>query len=263
MPRYALITGASSGLGLALAEALARRGRSLILVARQRHALESIACELSQRFGVEVLFRVCDLGEPLQLSGLLHELEQGERQIDLLVNNAGLGTCGPYLEQDWSREQALIEVNILALARLCHALGQTMALQGGGQILNVASLAAFQPGAWMSNYYASKAYVLHFSEGLREELKERGVRVSVLCPGPTRTAFFRGARMAVGKLEGSKLMMSAEEVALLTVRALEKNRALIIPGWRNRLLALSLRLGPRWLVRKLVAALNKPLARAL
>ena len=196
MPRYALITGASSGIGLALAEALARRGRALILVARQRDALESIAYELAQRFGVEVLFRTCDLSEPLQLSGLLHELEQGERQIDLLVNNAGIGTSGPFIDQEWAREQELIELNILALARLCHSLGARMAAQGGGQILNIASVAAFQPGAWMSNYYASKAYVLHFSEGLREELKGRGVKVSVLCPGPTRTAFPGGSRAA-------------------------------------------------------------------
>ncbi|MDW3715533.1 MULTISPECIES: SDR family NAD(P)-dependent oxidoreductase [unclassified Pseudomonas] len=257
MPRFALITGASSGLGLALAEALARRGRHLILVARQRDALESIAYELTQRFGVEVLYRTCDLSEPLQLSGLLHELNQGEREIDLLVNNAGIGTSGLYVEQDWSREQELIELNVLALARLCHEIGGAMASRGTGQILNVASVAGFQPGAWMSNYYASKAYVLHFSEGLREELKVHGVGVSVLCPGPTRTAFFRGARMAGEKLEGSKLMMSAEEVALITVKALEKNRAIIIPGWRNRLLAVSPRLSPRWLVRRLAGRINK------
>ena len=257
MPHYALITGASSGIGLALAEALARRGRNLILVARQREALESIACELTQRFGVEVLFRVCDLSEPLQLSGLLHELEQSEHAIDLLVNNAGLGSCGAFVAQDWSREQQLIEVNILALARLCHAIGNVMAGQGSGQILNVASLAGFQPGPWMSNYYASKAYVLHFSEGLREELREHGVSVSVLCPGPTRSAFFRRARLDSRPLEGSKLLMSAEELALYTVKALEKKRALIIPGWRNRLLAMAPRLVPRWLLRRVSARLNR------
>ncbi|MET1077212.1 MAG: SDR family oxidoreductase [Pseudomonas sp.] len=259
MPRYALITGASSGIGLALAEALARRGRCLILVARQRDALESIACELTQRFGVEVLFRVCDLAEPLQLSGLLHELEQGERQIDLLVNNAGLGSCGAFLGLDWGREQQLLEVNVLALTRLCHALGNAMALQGGGQILNVASVAAFQPGPWMSNYYASKAFVLHFSEGLREELKRHGIGVSVLCPGPTHTAFFRSAQVREGALQGSKLMMSAEEVALIAVRALERNTAIIVPGWRNRLLLLASGLAPRWLSRKAAARVNRPL----
>ncbi|WPC04658.1 SDR family oxidoreductase [Pseudomonas benzenivorans] len=257
MPRYALITGASSGIGLALAEALARRGRNLILVARRRAALESIAQELSQRFAVEVLFRTCDLSQPLQVSGLLHELEQSGRRIDLLMNNAGLGTSGAFVDLDWSREQQLIEVNVLALARLCHAIGHAMADQGGGQILNVASLAGFQPGAWMSNYYASKAYVLHFSEALREELKPRGVSVSVLCPGPTRSAFFRNAGLDSRPLEGGKLLMSAEELALHTVRALEKKRALIIPGWRNRLLARLPRLAPRGLVRLVTARINR------
>lgn len=257
MSRYALITGASSGIGLALAEALARRGRNLILVARQRDALESIACELTQRFGVEVLFSACDLSEPLQLSGLLQELEQADRQIELLVNNAGIGTAGAFLKQDWSREQQLIEVNILALTRLCHALGQRMLQQGGGQILNVASVASFQPGPWMSNYYASKAFVLSFSEGLREELKEHGIQVSVLCPGPTRSAFFRNAQIKSAKLERSSLMMSCEEVALLTVQALEKNRAIIIPGWRNKLMAYWPRLVPRALVRRLVGKVNR------
>jgi hypothetical protein len=257
MPSYALITGASSGIGLALAEALARRGRNLILVARQRPALECIAAELTQRFAVQVLFRVCDLSQPIQLSGLLHELEQGDLHIDLLVNNAGVGTCGALVAQDWGNEQRLIELNMLALTRLCHAIGTVMAGQGSGQILNVASLAAFQPGPWMSNYYASKAYVLHLSEGLREELREYGVKVSVLCPGPTRSAFFRNARMDLGALHDSKLVMSAEEVALFTVRALDKNRALIIPGWRNRLRSLAPRFLPRWLVRRMAGRINR------
>lgn len=257
MPRYALITGASSGLGLALAEALARRGRNLLLVARTRTALESVACELTQRFGIEVLFRVCDLSEPLQLSGLLHELEQGERQIDLLVNDAGIGVSGPLIEQDWGRLQEQIEVNVLALTRLCHAFGQHMTERGGGQILNVAALDAFHPGAWMSSYHASKAYVLNFSEGLRDELKSKGVRVSVLCPGPIRTAFRDKSGIAANDLSTCKRALSAEEVALVAVRALEKNRGIIVPGWRNRLLGLSCRLAPRWLVNRLAARRNR------
>lgn len=262
MPRYALITGASSGIGLALAEALARRGRSLILVARQRDALDSIACELTQRFAVEVLFRACDLAEPLQISGLLHELEQSELSIDLLINSAEVDTCGAFVAQDWRGEQQLIEVNILALARLCHALGTVMAGQGSGQILNIASLAGFHPGPWMSNYHASKAYVLHFSEGLREELKEYGVRVSVLCPGPTRSALFRSVQVDSAQPEHHKRMLSAEEVALITLKALDKNRAIIIPGWRNRLQAMAPRLAPRWLVRKVAARLNRTFNRS-
>lgn len=257
MTPYALITGASSGIGLAMAEALARRGRSLILVARQRDLLETIALELAQRFGVEVLIRACDLGEPLRLSGFLLELEEGERQIDLLVNCAGIGTSGPFLAQEWADEQDLLDLNVLALTRLCHSVGNAMAVQGGGQILNVASVAAFQPGPWMSTYFASKAYVLHFSEGLREELKKTGVKISVLCPGLTSTAFYRTARLNEDKLSTSKLMMSPEEVALYTVRALAKNRAVIIPGWRNKLLTFLPRLGSRWLVRRIAGALNK------
>ncbi|AYC31355.1 SDR family oxidoreductase [Pseudomonas cavernae] len=260
MPRYALITGASSGIGLALAEALARRGRSLILVARRRDALDSIACELTQRFGVEVLFRVCDLSSPLQLTGLLLELEQGERQIDLLVNNAGIATSGAFLAHEWADEQQLLELNVLALTRLCHALGNVMATLGGGQILNVASGAAFQPGPWMSSYSASKTYVLHLSEGLREEFKAVGVKVSVLCPGPTRSAFFRNARLDDSRLQGSKRLLSAEEVALYAVKALAKNRAIIIPGWRNRLAAWLPRLLPRLLMRRLAGRINRSLS---
>jgi short-subunit dehydrogenase len=249
MPSYALITGASSGLGLALAEALARRGRNLILVARQRDALETIALELTQRFGVEVLFRSCDLGEPLRLSGFL--LEDSQRRIDLLVNCAAVRSYGHFLAQDWGQEQDLIELNVLALTRLCHGIGNTMAVQGGGQILNVASLAAFQPGPWTASYAASKAYVLHFSEALREELKQTGIKVSVLCPGPTRSP-----RRVIERLRTSRCL-SPEEVALYTVRALARNRAVIIPGARNRSLVSASRLASRWLARKVAGFINK------
>lgn len=252
MPTYAMVTGASSGLGLAMAEALARQGRDLILVARQRDPLEIVALELTQRFGVQVLFRACDLAEPLRLSGFLLELEESHTQIDLLVNCAGIRSYGHFLAQEWSDEQDLIELNILALTRLCHALGNAMAVQGGGQILNVASIAAFQPGSWMATYSASKAYVLHFSEALREELKQTGVKVSVLCPGPVWSPY-----RIVDRLQHSKLCWSPEEVALFTVRGLSSNRAVIIPGVRNQWLSCLHRWGPRWFIRKIAAAINK------
>ncbi|CAK13411.1 SDR family NAD(P)-dependent oxidoreductase [Pseudomonas entomophila] len=249
MTRYAMITGASSGLGLALAEALARRGRNLILVARQRETLEPVAIELTQRFGVEVLFRACDLSQPLRLSGFVLELEEGERRIDLLVNCAGQRTYGPFLAHEWADEQDLLEVNILALSRLCHAIGNLMAIQGGGQILNVAGLAGVAPGPWMAAYAASKAYVLSFSEALREELRRTGIKVSVLCPGPVHSS-----RRSIPRLDGSP---SPEEIALYTVRALDKNRALIMPGRRNRWLAFAPRLLPRWLARKLAGVIHR------
>lgn len=256
MPAYALVTGASSGLGLALAEALARRGRNLLLVARYREELEPVAIEFTQRFGVEVLFRACDLSEPLRLTGFLLELEESGQHIDLLVNCATLHSQGHFLAQDWLREQDLIELNMLALARLCHAVGNSMAVQGGGQILNVASAAAFQPGPWMSSYAASKAYVLHLSEGLREELRQSGIGVSVLCPGPLRTD-----NTLPVKLRNSRVPLRAEEVALIAVLALERNKALVVPGWRIRWLTRASRLAPRWVVRKAVSAINRAYAR--
>lgn len=259
MPQYALITGASSGLGLALAEALARRGHALILVARERPALESIACELSQRFGVEVMFRVCDLTEPLQLSGLLYEMEQCDYQVDLLVNNAGAACAGSFLDNDWQRERKLLELNVFALSRLCHALGNAMASRGGGKILNIASLAAFQPGPWLSSYYASKAFVLNFSEGLCEELRGLNVQVSVLCPGPVRTPFWRNAGLDLRPLKGSPWLMNAEQLAQLALHGLDRKRTLIVPGWRNRLLAGAAQLLPRPLARRLAAHLNRRL----
>lgn len=252
MTRYAMITGASSGLGLALAEALARRGRNLILVARHRETLEPIAIELNQRFGVEVLLRACDLSQPLRLSGFVLELEEGERRIDLLVNCAGLRTYGPFLAHEWADEQDQLEVNILALTRLCHAIGNLMAVQGGGQILNVSSLASAAPGPWMACYSASKAYVLSFSQALREELRRTGIKVSVLCPGPLHSS-----RRPIPRLEGSRRCMSPEEVALYTVRALERNRALIVPGRLNRWLAFAPRLLPRWATRKLAGLIHR------
>ena len=138
------------------------------------------------------------------------------------------------------------------MSRLCHAIGNLMAVQGGGQILNVAGLAGVAPGPWMAAYAASKAYVLSFSQALREELKRTGIKVSVLCPGPVRSS-----RRRIPRLEGSTRCLSPEEVALYTVRALDKNRTLITPGRRNRWLAFAPRLLPRWLVRKLAGVIHR------
>ena len=132
-----------------------------------------------------------------------------------------------------------------------------MAVQGGGQILNVSSIAAFQPGPWLSTYYASKAYVLHFSEGLREEVKKTGIKVSVLCPGITRTGFYEASRMNTEAIKQNSACMSPEEVALYTVRALEKNKAIIIPGRRNRWITRIPRVLSRWMTRKIAASVNK------
>lgn len=253
--RYALITGASSGIGLALAEALARRGRSLILVARERPALEAIAGELAERFNVEVLFRTCDLTEQLQVSGLLLELEQYDYQVDLLVNCAGIASAGSFSGHGWQAERKQLELNVIAVTRLCHALSKDMARNGGGQILNVASVAAFQPGPWLAGYSASKAYVLSLSEALREELFPLGIYVSVLCPGPVDTPFWTRSHLSQQALAGTGWMMPAHRVAEAAMHGLDRRKALIVPGWQNQLLLQALRLTPRWLARRLAGRL--------
>ena len=254
MTRTAFITGATAGIGAATARALAGSGWRIVITGRRADRLDALVAELGEDRAYPV---VLDMRDGAAIDAALAALPAEFGAIDLLVNNAGFGTAGAFIQQEWSSEQQLVEVNILALARLCHALGQRMVQQGGGQILNVASVAAFNPGPWMSTYYASKAYVLHFSEALRVELKQSAVKVSVLCPGPTRTAFFRTAQLNSDKLKDSKMLMSPEEVALYTVRALEKNRAIIIPGRRNRWFAFLPRLGSRWLNRTIVGMVNK------
>ena len=260
MTAYALVTGATSGIGLALAETLAARGRSLILVGRRADALATIGQQLRSANGVEVIERVCDLADAEQVTQLLDALEAEALEIDLLVNNAGFTTSGSFVDNSWQSERDLLQVNVLALVALCHRIGKRMAAVGRGQILNVSSVSGFMPGPWMSNYAASKSYVLIFSESLREELAPRGVSVSVLCPGTTRSPFFDKAGIQIEKAAPDALIMSATDGARITVDALARKPAIIIPRFHNKLLAISPRLGPRWLLRKVVGALYRSVA---
>lgn len=259
MSRYTVVTGASSGIGLALAEALAARGDALLLVARRAERLATIAAGLRERFGSSVETQACDLADAAQLDALCAALSA--RDVDLLVNNAGFATSGSYVGNDWTSERELIALNVTALARLCHAVGRRMAAAGHGQILNVSSISGMMPGPWMANYAASKAYVLSLSEGLREELAPQGVKVSVLCPGTTRSPFFERAGIDLAKLEQGPLVMSTEAVARITLAALERDTAVIVPRWYNKILAASPHFVPRVLMRKVVGKLYKGVAR--
>ncbi|WP_028081620.1 SDR family NAD(P)-dependent oxidoreductase [Solimonas soli] len=261
MTAYTLITGASSGIGLALAAAFAARGDALLLVARRGEVLEQIAGRLRACHKVDVQTRICDLAEAAQLDRLCDDLARGTPEIGTLVNNAGFATSGAFVDNAWHEERELIEVNVTALARLCHVVGRRMAAAGRGQILNVSSISGMMPGPWMANYAAAKAYVLSLSEGLREELAPRGVKVSVLCPGTTRSPFFARAGIDLDKLEKEALVMTPQDVARITVAALERDTAIIVPRWYNKILAITPRLGPRWLLRRVVGALYKGVAR--
>jgi len=247
-----LLTGASSGIGYELAKRFARDRHDLVLVARRRERLAEIAKELSVSTGVAVKLIPKDLSRPGAAQDVFDELRRESISVNVLVNCAGFGTCGFFAEDDPAVDLEMMQLNMVALTELTHLAVREMLGRREGRILNVASTAAFQPGPRMAVYYATKAYVLSFSEALANELAGTGVTVSALCPGPTRTRF--GSR---AKIEGANVfragVMAADVVGDAAYRGLMKGRSVIIPGLRNKLLALSARLGPR----KLVAAIAR------
>lgn len=245
--KVAMITGASTGIGAELAKRFAEGGFDLVLVARSRDKLERLAEEMKKRFDISVQVIVKDLSDPAATEELIRKLESEDIRVHVLVNNAGVGVYGPFLETDWEREREMIRLNMEALTRLTKAFLPGMIQRGEGKILNVASTAAFQPGPLMAVYYASKAYVLSFTEAIAEELRGTGVTVTALCPGPTRTAF--GERAGFGT---SKVFqygeMDAETVAREGYRGLLAGKKVVIPGLSNRLLIGMVRLLPRRLI---------------
>ena len=243
MPQsFALITGASSGIGLELAKLCAAGGHSLILVARSTGRLEALAANLEKSHGVEAKALPADLADPAAPDSVFERARA--ETIDILINNAGFGVRGPFAETDWSVEQRLLQVNITALARLTKLFLPQMLGRRSGRILNVASTAAFVPGPLMAMYYASKAFVLSFSEAVANELQGSGVTMTVLCPGPTRTDFSAAAGISDSNLfKGSS--MSAEEVARIGFDAMMAGKTEAIAGARNRWMMRGVRLVPR------------------
>ena len=185
----ALVTGASSGIGEELAKLAAADGCNLVLVARRQERLDALARDLSVAHGVSARVITADLANRAAPRRIAEELTKGRLTIDILVNNAGLGIYGPFWERELGKELEVVQVNVVALTELTGLLLPGMISRKRGRILNVASTAAFQPGPWMAVYYATKAYVLSFSEAIAEELKGTGVTVTALCPGPTITEF--------------------------------------------------------------------------
>jgi uncharacterized protein len=246
----ALITGASSGLGVEFARQLSNRGKGLVLVARRKDRLEALAAELGSARALAI-----DLSEPGATSRLLADLDRAGERVEILVNNAGFGLRGRFVELDAAREREMIDLNIGALTDLCRAIAPCMVERRSGGILNVASTAAFQPGPNMAVYFATKAYVLSFTEALHEELKPHGVKVSALCPGPTRTEFGEVAGIrTLGQFD--RLAMESGPVVRAGLEALEANEAVVIPGATNKIGAWSTRLAPRSVVRRVAGSLK-------
>ena len=245
----ALITGASSGIGLELARVHASRGGDLILVARRLDRLNEIKDELQEKFGIEVEVLDMDLARDNAGKELFEEIIRRQLPVDILVNNAGFGGHGYFYEREWSRDHDMILLNILTLTELTRMFLPSMVERGSGRILNVASMAGFIPGPFQAVYYATKAYVLSFSEAIASELDGSGVTVTALCPGPTKTEFEEVANAA-----GSKAFMiqaSVESVARYGYKSMLKGRAVAVPGSANRLLVnYLLRMTPKNVARR-------------
>ncbi len=254
--KTALVTGASSGIGWEVAKELARKRFDLVLVARREDKLRELAALLEPHVGVTVL--VADLSESGAPQRIFESL-QG-RDINVLVNNAGFADYGPFAEADWEKNLDILSVNIVALTHLTRLFLPAMLERKSGQILNVASVASFFPGPLMATYYASKAYVLSFSEALNEETRASGVSVTCLCPGATTSEFQTRAAMHSSKLAAAHFM-SAKTVARRGVKAMLRGDALCVPGLSNRLLvALAPRLLPRGALAGLVRRWQEPVS---
>ena len=250
-PRPAtLITGASAGLGVEFAKQCAARGDEVILAARRKDRLNALAAELGKAHVI-----VADLAKPKAAADLLKEIKSRGLWVRTLINNAGFGLRGRFDALPLNRQLEMIDLNIRSLTNLSFVMLDDMRAHGGGGILNVASTAAFQPGPNMAVYFATKAYVLSFTEALHEEWKDRGIKVSALCPGPTRTEF---GDVAGIKTLGSfdKLAMDAAPVVQTGLKGLENNDAVVIPGFTNKVGAWSTRLAPRSTVRKIAGSLK-------
>lgn len=251
-----LVTGASSGIGMELAKVFAKNGHNLVLLARGRKALEALAQELQTKFKVSAQVLEADLSDSQGPGKVAQELTVRNLHIDVLVNNAGFGLMGPHAEIDNQRQLDMIQVNVTSLVNLTRLLLPGMLSRNTGGVLNVASSAAFQAGPNMAIYYATKAFVLSYTEALHEEVGATQLHVTCLCPGPTNTGFVAAAGM-----EGVTLfkfgVQSSEDVARVGFAAFQKNQAIAISGIKNIVLALLVKLSPRFVTRKIAQALNQ------
>jgi uncharacterized protein len=254
--KTALITGASGGIGYELALQFARDGFDCILVARSHDKLDALAARIGSEFRVKALVLPKDLSKATAVDEICEEVGAASMQVDVLVNNAGFPVFGLFTETDLDTELEMLQVNVVALTQLTKLFLRGMIERRSGRILNLASTAAFEPGPLMAVYYASKAYVLSFSEALANELRGTGVTVTTLAPGPTRTGFQKR-----GQLEDSRLVQGdiadAQSVALAGYRGLMAGKTIVIPGFANKLIPWIVRVSPRGVVTRVVRRMQE------
>ncbi len=248
MKRTALITGASNGIGLELAKVHASKRDNLVLVARNQTKLDELQLELENKYQIGIVIIVKDLAVSNAAQEVFEETQQKGIQVDYLINNAGFGDFGMFYETDWDKESKMIELNITTLTQLTKLYLKEMVKRNHGKIMNVASTAAFQPGPTMAMYYATKAYVLHFSEAIANELKDKNITITALCSGATESGFQAVAAMEESKLVKGKKLPTSKAVAQYGYKAMMKGKTVAIHGFMNRILANSVRFMPRTMV---------------
>jgi len=255
----ALVTGASSGIGVALAQCFARDGHRLVLVARSADRLRALAEQLNCEFGVRAVAMPADLSRPQAAAALAEALRRRRLTIDLLVNNAGVLEAGPFARMPARAHRQMIELNVAGLTAMLAQFVPGMVRRGRGRVLNVASIAAFQPVPTLATYAATKAFVLSLSESLAEELRDSGVTVTALCPGITATPMLSRATKAnarLAQLPGA-LVSDVEEVAAEGYRACMAGEVIAVPGTLNLAATAATRAAPRWLVRRIAGAIGR------
>lgn len=254
---YVLVTGASGGIGNELCDIFAAEGHDLVLVARNEQKLEELASRLRKEYGVQAEVLPADLAQDGAADMLFTATKEVGIVVDVLVNNAGFGDQGAFLDSDWKRQEDMVKLNVLALMRLSYLFGNDMRSRGCGRILNVASVAAFSAGPYMSTYFATKAFVLSHSLALNEELRDSGVKVCALCPGTTGTGFWEAAGMKGNEVFSLMRMQSPRSVAELGYRAVMGGRSLALHSAGTHAANLAVRLVPRcvstWVMGKVLA----------
>lgn len=254
----AIVTGASTGLGREFAHLCASSGYDLVLIARSQALLEELAAEIRPATGRTVRVLVKDLSMPEASREVWEELGSDADFTEVLINNAGFGLLGRFAELDEQEQVRMIQLNVVALTDLTRLLLPGMLARRKGKILNIASTAAFQPGPLMAVYYATKAYVVSFSEALHNELKGTGVTVTTLCPGATKTEFDKRAGMGRSKLFSKTKLMGARKVAEIGMGAMNKGKSLVVAGMLNALMAASTRLAPRQMTASIARRMMEP-----
>ncbi len=256
MNKTVLITGASSGIGYELAKIFAKEKYNLVIVARNKIVLEQVKNELEKKHNINIKSIVKDLSEPNSSQEIIEEINKDKIEINILINNAGFGTFGEFTNLSFEKQKSLLEVNVRTLIELSYYFIKEMKKRKEGKILNVASIAAYEPGPYMAMYYASKAFVLSFTESMHKELKPYGISVSALCPGPTETNFEKEAKMDKSKMFKVLLVSKKEKVAYKGYKALMKNKVITIPGLSNKIVVFSSRILPKSVIRNVSSYIN-------